>query len=61
MLFSLVLNYQLLNFAPSLRLDNKDLSKENLLVTVVPPSVWNCASLDLSNIVFMKDEGLRIK
>lgn len=39
----------------SLRLDNEEISEENLLVTVVLPSVWSCDSLNISNIVFMKE------
>lgn len=54
-------SYQFVNFVSSLRLDNEEVSEENLLVTVVLPSVWSCDSLDISNIVFMKEEGFKIK
>ena len=53
MLYSLA-RYQYLNFASSLRWDTDKLSEENLLVTVVLPSVWGCDKLDLSSIVFMR-------
>ena len=54
-------SYHFVNFASSLRSDNEEVSEENLLGTVVLPSVWSCDSLDISNIVFMKEEGFKIK